>query len=69
VGEGRAAGCIFAELLNYGYPIFPGKNEVNQFEKICELIGKPSEKIWPEFSHLPGAQKLSDMVSNKYECT
>jgi len=52
--------------LNFGYPVFPGKNEVNQFEKICELIGKPNEKVWPDFVNLPGSQKLSSMVSNMY---
>lgn len=34
-------GCIFAELLNYGKPILPGKNEEHQFELICSLIGTP----------------------------
>jgi serine/threonine protein kinase len=32
-------GCIFAELLNYGRPILPGKNEEHQFELICANIG------------------------------
>ena len=24
-------GCIFAEFLNKGFPLLPGKNELNQF--------------------------------------
>ncbi len=32
-------GCIFAELLNFGKPILPGKNEEHQFELICSIIG------------------------------
>lgn len=32
-------GCIFGELLNFGKPILPGKNEEHQFELICSLIG------------------------------
>jgi len=34
-------GCIFAELLNNGKPIFPGKNAEHQFELICSNIGFP----------------------------
>ena len=37
-------GCIFAELLNKGRPILPGKSELHQFEIICDLIGKNSSK-------------------------
>lgn len=33
-------GCIFAELLNHGKQIVPGKNEDHQFELICAEIGK-----------------------------
>ena len=37
-------GCIFAELLNKGRPILPGKSELHQFEIICDLIGLKKEK-------------------------
>lgn len=37
-----AVGCILAELLNFGYPVMPGNNEVDQFRHICRLIGKPN---------------------------
>ena len=47
-----SVGCIFAELLNNGKPILPGKSEVNQFQLICKLIGSPNSKIWPEFSFM-----------------
>lgn len=42
-----AAGCIFAEML-LGYPIFMGKNEAEQCEKIFKIIGTPDEEnfIW-----------------------
>ena len=43
-------GCIFAELLNSGKPIFPGKNPEHQFELICSNIGFPNPQNWPEFS-------------------
>jgi serine/threonine protein kinase len=51
-------GCIFAELLNFGNPIFAGKNELNQFEIICELIGKPNKEIWPNFFKLENSKSL-----------
>lgn len=47
-----SVGCIFAELLN-GKPILPGRNESEQFHKICELCGSPDETNWPRVSQLP----------------
>ncbi|CAI0396786.1 unnamed protein product, partial [Linum tenue] len=37
-----SVGCIFAELL-HGKPIFPGKDEPEQLNKIFELCGSPDE--------------------------
>lgn len=49
-----ALGCILCELLNKGMPILPGKNEVDQYIQICDLIGKPCKTSdWPEFFSLP----------------
>ena len=39
-----SAGCIFAELL-MGEPLFPGKNHINQFCVITELLGSPPEEV------------------------
>lgn len=61
-----AIGCIFGELLNYGAPLLPGKNEVNQYELICDLIGCPNQNIWSEFFQLESAKKLLNRVDNKY---
>lgn len=41
----RAVGCIFGELLNH-YPIMPGRNELDQIKRFCNLLGAPNEKIW-----------------------
>ncbi|XP_043720293.1 cyclin-dependent kinase C-2-like isoform X2 [Telopea speciosissima] len=41
-----SVGCIFAELL-HGKPIFPGKDEPEQLNKIFELCGAPDESNWP----------------------
>lgn len=39
-----SAGCIFAEMLE-GKPLFPGKDHVNQFSIITELLGTPPEDV------------------------
>uniref|UniRef100_A0A1A8N5D2 Protein kinase domain-containing protein n=1 Tax=Nothobranchius rachovii TaxID=451742 RepID=A0A1A8N5D2_9TELE len=44
-----SAGCIFAELLLLR-PLFKGYTEVQQLQKIFELIGLPSEDDWPQDS-------------------
>ncbi|KAG0456113.1 hypothetical protein HPP92_023901 [Vanilla planifolia] len=48
-------GCIMAEILSKE-PLFPGKNEVDQLNKIFCIMGTPDDKSWPEFSRLPGAK-------------
>ncbi|KAJ4980056.1 hypothetical protein NE237_010836 [Protea cynaroides] len=47
-----SVGCIFAELL-HGKPIFPGKDEPEQLNKIFELCGAPDESNWPGVSKIP----------------
>lgn len=42
-------GCIIAELLRQGNPLFQGNSEVSQFQVICEIIGYPSKEDWPAF--------------------
>jgi p38 MAP kinase len=39
-----SAGCIFAEMLE-GKPLFPGKDHVNQFSLITDLLGTPSDDV------------------------
>ena len=39
-----SAGCIFAEMLE-GKPLFPGKDHVNQFSIITELLGTPPNEV------------------------
>lgn len=59
-------GCILCELLNKGMPILPGRNEVDQFVLICELIGKPCKTSdWPEFFQLQQFDVISKMSNNK----
>ncbi|CAL9108150.1 unnamed protein product [Musa textilis] len=46
-------GCIMAELLAKE-PLFSGKTEFDQLDKIFRTLGTPNENIWPGFAKLPG---------------
>ncbi|TXG51310.1 hypothetical protein EZV62_023834 [Acer yangbiense] len=50
-----SVGCIMAELLAKK-PLFNGKTEADQIDKIFKTLGTPTETIWPGFSELPGAK-------------
>lgn len=39
-----SAGCIFAEMFE-GKPLFPGKDHVNQFSIITDLLGTPPDDV------------------------
>jgi serine/threonine protein kinase len=41
-------GCIFAELINGGKALMPGKNVEHQFELMCSVLGFPEVEDWPE---------------------
>lgn len=41
-----SAACVFGELLLHK-PLLPGRSEINQIELIIDLLGTPSEAIWP----------------------
>ncbi|KAA0194130.1 hypothetical protein HAZT_HAZT005944 [Hyalella azteca] len=43
-----AAGCILGELLLHK-PLLPGNSEINQLNRIIDLLGTPNESIWPGF--------------------
>ncbi|GAB0096257.1 cyclin-dependent kinase 10 [Sergentomyia squamirostris] len=53
-----AVGCILGELLGHK-PLLPGTTEIGQLELIVELLGTPSDSIWPEFSSLPAVQNFT----------
>ena len=48
----RAVGCIFGELM-LRKPLLPGSTELDQLQKIFELLGPPTEAQWPDFPTLP----------------
>ena len=47
-----AVGCIFGELL-LSRPLLPAKNEAEQMQMICHLLGSPRTAIWPELKSMP----------------
>lgn len=67
-----SVGCIFAEMIMQGAPLFPGDSEIDQIFKIFRILGTPSEDSWPGVSSLPdykptfpqwSAQDLGRIVS------
>lgn len=48
-------GCIMAELLAKE-PLFNGKTEFDQLDKIFRILGTPNKGIWPGFTSLPGVK-------------
>ncbi|EMD36065.1 hypothetical protein CERSUDRAFT_115977 [Gelatoporia subvermispora B] len=48
-----SVGCIFAEMIMRGHPLFPGDSEIDQIFKIFRVLGTPSEENWPGISQLP----------------
>jgi len=41
-------GCVFFEVSEL-YPLFPGKNELDQINKIHNILGTPSQRILEDF--------------------
>ena len=48
-------GCIMAEFLAKE-PLFPGKSDIDEIDKIFKTLGTPNEKSWPDFVKLPGVR-------------
>lgn len=40
-------------------PLLPGRSEISQLELIVDLLGTPSDAIWPEYSSLPALQNIT----------
>lgn len=53
-----ALGCILGELLLHR-PLMPGASEPDQLRLMCELLGSPSERIWPGLGALPHARSVA----------
>ncbi|KAF0922631.1 hypothetical protein E2562_001040 [Oryza meyeriana var. granulata] len=48
-------GCIMAELLA-GSPLFPGRSEMDQLNRVFDTVGMQDMKSWPGFARLPRAE-------------
>jgi len=46
-----ALGCIVGELYTLR-PMFPGRSEIDQIFKICQVIGSPNDEEWSEGKRL-----------------
>jgi serine/threonine protein kinase len=57
-------GCILAELLNFGRPIMPGNNEIDQFKQMAKLLGRPNSGAWPHFNLVSNSKHLASLVSD-----
>ncbi|KXS18464.1 Pkinase-domain-containing protein [Gonapodya prolifera JEL478] len=51
-----SVGCIMAEMYS-GKPLFPGKTNEDQLNKIFKLLGTPTEATWPRVSEYPEYKK------------
>jgi serine/threonine protein kinase len=49
-----AAGCVIAEIFRDGRPLAPGATPAQQWTKIIDCIGAPSEETWSGCESLPG---------------
>jgi len=48
-----SVGCIYAEMVCRGQPLFPGDSEIDQIFKIFRILGTPNEENWPGVRQLP----------------
>lgn len=53
-----SAGCIFAELLNGGEPLFPGESDIDQLGRVVRALGDPTPERWPGVDKLPDYNKI-----------
>ncbi|ORY26512.1 putative cell division cycle 2, partial [Naematelia encephala] len=53
-----SVGCIFAELMT-SEPLFPGRGEIDQINRIYTLLGQPNDDVWPGYSSLPLVKNLN----------
>ncbi|KAK5649248.1 hypothetical protein RI129_000277 [Pyrocoelia pectoralis] len=52
-----SCGCIFGELALMN-PVFPGKSEIDELNRIFKLLGTPNKNTWPGFNKLPTVQRI-----------
>jgi glycogen synthase kinase 3 beta len=63
-----AAGCVFAEAIMAGTPLFPGNDSIGQLTEIAKVIGPPTEADLASFEHNLDV-KVPDKASTTLEAT
>ena len=63
-----AVGCIMIELYNLN-PIFPGIDEFDQLNKICNVLGTPNFNEWPEGYKLIQKLGMKFPICNRADLT
>uniref|UniRef100_A0A804M1M0 [RNA-polymerase]-subunit kinase n=1 Tax=Zea mays TaxID=4577 RepID=A0A804M1M0_MAIZE len=51
-------GCVMAELVNNGRPLFQGSDDDGQLCAIFDVLGVPDDSTWPWFSSTPFATEV-----------
>ncbi|KAF3931962.1 hypothetical protein ABW20_dc0101981 [Dactylellina cionopaga] len=58
-----AAGMVIGEILKQT-PLCPGENEIEQLNKIAQLLGVPNDRIWPKIHTMPGYHQMKYRIQN-----
>lgn len=62
-----SAACVFIELFTR-VPAFPGRTEIDQLDIIYDVLGKPTEKVWPALKKMPWYSLLrASGINKKYK--
>jgi cyclin-dependent kinase len=52
-----SVGCIFAEMV-HGVPLFDGRSDIDQLQKIFQFLGSPSHDTWPSLPSYPNSESM-----------
>ncbi|KAF3198384.1 hypothetical protein TWF106_004609 [Orbilia oligospora] len=58
-----AAGMVIGEIIKQ-VPLCPGENEIDQLNKIAQLLGVPNDRIWPKIHTMPSYHQLKYRIQN-----
>lgn len=50
-----SVGCIFAEMIS-GAPLFDGRSDIDQLQKIFQFLGSPTPETWPSLPSYPNSE-------------
>lgn len=61
-----SVGCIFAEIAS-GRPLFPGRNDKDQVDKIFQVLGTPTLESWPQMADLPDFKSVRHLPQHQQQ--